>query len=292
MARYQGSGINSYPEYAQASTGGPSYPPFAVVNEAYNQQTPNTALQLGDQIVDKFGNIYLYVRALEALAAGQVVRYSKPGDSTAAHPAAGTVAAATTVALIKTTITTVADEAGLGSFLASPGKTDGTGTPFLRRIKKQVAVGATSQFYISLPQIFFGIGGNDGDVLAAIPQTGDAVAIIKPYTVVVNGTTVAYGEEGPVGVALGTVTAGSSTLVMSQGIAQVQAGGSGGSYFAVVLGSYVFCAAAGIVTGPNGTETAELAFQQIPSAVGVALMAYAGASAMLLPVRVQCLKNA
>lgn len=292
MARFQSEAVGAYPEYAQASSGGPTFPVFSAVNITSGTTNPAAPLQLGDQIVDKFGNIYLSVRALQALAIGQVVRYSKPGDATNAHPAAGTISASTTTRRIFTNLLTVADESTLGSFLGSPAKADGTGTPFIKRIKDQVAIGPDTTFDVSKLQIFHGIGKYDGDELSGTPQTNDPVAIIKPYTVVVNGTSTAYGEECPVGIALGTVSAGAQTIIQSQGICQVLAGGSGGSFFAVVSGSTVFPAASGVVTGPNGTETAELAFQQLPAAVGTALMASAATTAGLLPVYVRLAQNA
>lgn len=289
MARFSGEGVNRYPEYAQSSGGGATFPVFGTINESAGQTVPNNRLQFGDCIFDKFGNVYLYVRAAIALAVGQVVRYSIAGDSSSDHPAAGTISASTTTKRIFTNITTTLDEAALGSFLASPGTSGGTGTPFFKQIKDQVAVGANTTFDLSLKQIFHGIGQYDGDVLSGIPATSDAVAVIRPYNVVVGGAA-AVLESSPVGVALGTVSQGGGTLIQCQGYAQVLGVGNKASTDAIAAGGPLYMNTGGTVTASLATETAASDLIEIPALVGRALMAWDSTS-HLIPAYIQCFRN-
>jgi len=288
MARFA-FGSGSYPEYAQASAGGATFPPFAAINEAYAQQSPNQRLQFGDQIIDKFGNVYTYVRAAIALAQGQVVRYSIAGDSNSDHPSAGTISANTTAAVIVTNITTTLDEAALGSFLASQGTLGGTGVRFFKQIKAQDDVGTNTQFTISKLQIFHGVGKYDGDALSAVPTTSDPVTVIRPYNVVVGGAASAT-EASPVGVAQGTVSQAGGTLILSQGFGQVLGVGNVASTDAIVAGGPLYMGAAGTVTASLATETAASDLIEIPSLVGRSMIAHNNTSA-LIPAYIQCGRN-
>lgn len=280
MARFVSHGVNAYPEYAQASAGGASFPVFAAINEPFGQTSPNARLQFGDQICDKFGNIYVYVRAVASLAVGQVVRsaYANEGDI----PAAGTIAASTTTRRIFTTITTTLDEAGLGSFLASPGTSGGAGTAFFKPIKKQVAVGSNTTFDLSRLQIYFGVGKYDGDELSGTPATSDAVCLVRPYNVNVQGAvSSASSESSPVGVALGTVTAAGGTLIQTQGYCQVL---GVGSTDAIVSGGPVVPAASGTVKGAINTATVAGVAEALSGVVGRSQIAWASTS-HLIPVK-------
>lgn len=273
MARLQSQFIGSYPAYAQESTGAASLPVFAAINEAYGQTNPNQRAQFGDVLVDKHGNLFMYVRASGALTIGQVVRLAVAGLGDV--PAAGTISASTTTRRIFTNITTTLDEPGLGSLLASPGTVAGVGVNFLKIIKDQVAVGANTTFDISKKQIHFGIGKYDGDELAAIPTTGDPVAIVRPYNVVVNGASAAGMQ--PVGVALGTVTAAGGTLIQIAGIASVMCNGTTD----ITAGGLVVPGALGVGVAPTATPTAYEVAQQ----VGTALIAHTGTDDKLIPVQ-------
>lgn len=257
--RVQSHQIGSFPEYSGQSTGGVTYPPFSnVINDAPNQVVPNSPAQLGDVLVDKFGANYVYVRAVAALAAGQVVKY--------ALNLTGTVTAAgSTTGLVNSNITTTVREDAVGSFLTCPGTTS-----FTRLIKGQAAVGANTAFTVAKTDIFFGVGKIDGDALAAIPTNGDVLHVIRYFSVDVAG----IGDTA-VGVALGTVTAGNRTLVQVNGLAQVLAVGSTD---ALTDNGIVVTAAAGVVKGTLGTATAASAILEAKSIVGIAKMAYAGAS--------------
>lgn len=274
MSRWNSVGVSSYPQYAQASTGGPTFPAYPAINEPANQTMPNARLQFGDQLIDKFGNTFLYVRATVALAVGQVVRQAFTGDGDV--PAAGTVSASTTTRRIFTNITTTLDESALGSFLGSGGTTAGAGQPFFKQIKNQVAVGANTTFDISQLQLFQGIGKYDGDTLAAIPTTGDDVALIRPYNVAVHGAASATTKEnGPVGVAMGTVSIAGGTLIQTAGNGSVLGVGSG---TAIAIGGPLTPGAAGVVIGGSAIIDAQ---------VGRSYMVWAGATAALIPANIR-----
>lgn len=273
MARLQSELIGAYPAYAQESSGGPSFPVFAAINEPAGQTSPNQRAQFGDVLVDKHGNLFMYVRASGALAVGQVVRQAVAGLGDV--PAAGLVAASTTTRRIFTDITTTLDEVGLGSFLSSPGTIAGAGVAFTKRIKDQVAVGANTTFDISLKQIHFGIGKYDGDELSATPVTGDPATIVRPYNVVVNIASAAGAQ--PVGIALGTVTAAGGTLIQIAGMALVLCDGTTD----ITAGGLIVPGATGLGVAPTATPTAYEVAQQ----VGTSLVAHTGTDDKLIPVQ-------
>lgn len=254
---------SSYPDYAAASIGGVSFPTFALQNLAAYAQTPNENSQLGDVVIDKYGCRFQFVRCVAALTVGQVVK--------GATNLTGTVTAAgSTTGLVNSNITTTIDESAVGSFLSSPGT-----TAFTRVIKKQVAIGTNTGFYVSLSDPFIGIGQKDGDVLAAIPTDTDVLHVVRPFAVDVAGV-----AATPVGVAMGTVTSGNRTLVQIEGLALVSAIGSTD---AITDNGIVVTAAAGQVKGTLGTATAASAIAEAKSIVGIGKMAYSGAS-VLVPV--------
>lgn len=265
---------DDFPEFSGTSIGGPVYPPFStVVNDAPFQAVPNSPDSLGDVVVDKFGGVYVYVRCVAGLAQGQVVKY--------AAGTAGTISAATTVAQINTNITTTLREDSVGSFLASTGTAAGAGVNFVKLIKKQLVagvpgVGANSQFVISLTDIFFGVGKNDGDALAAIPTTADPCILLRPFAVDVAGVAAI-----PVGVALGTVTSGNRTLVQVAGLAQVLAIGVTDP---VTDGGVVTTAASGNVKGLLTVPTAASDSTEIPAIVGIARQPYVSTAPKLITV--------
>lgn len=263
MARYYDTQVGAYPDTSNEAQGGTAYPVFPVINEAAFQVNPNSTEQLGDMVCDKYGNVFLYVRAVAALAAGQVV--------TQAANLTGTVSASTTVNSIFSNITTTINESSVGSFLSSPGTVAGAGVPFLKVIKGQVAIGANTTFVISKKSIFIGIGKQDGDSLSAIPTTGDPLAVVRCYAVDVAGV-----AATPYGVALGTVSSGNRTLVQVGGLALVQANGATD---ALTDGGIAVTAASGVVKGTLGTATAASAIAEAKSIVGIAKQAYAGSTA-------------
>lgn len=256
MAKIHTPLVGAYPEYNQESTGGTAYPTFPTVNDPPFQSNPVHNAELGDFLIDKYGNQFVYVRSVAALAQGQVCTY--------AANLVGTVSAGTTTAVINTNVTTTINEASVGSFLADGGA---SGIVFLKLIKAQTAIGANTQFTISKLSIFLGTGKQDGDVLGSTPTTGDAAHVIRLF-----GVDVAGAVGVPVGVALGTVTSGNRTIIQVAGLAQVL---SVGSTDALVDNRIVVTAAAGVV---KSRLTAGSTADDATSVVGVAKMAYAGAS--------------
>lgn len=252
--RIQGQFEGSYPAYAQSSVGGPTFPVFPTIADTAGQTNPNARQQFGDALVDKFGNVYVYVRFSGAAVVGDVLRQavSNIGDV----PAAGTISASTTTRQIFSSITTTIDEHAIGSFLAS----DGT-TTFVKRIKGMVAIGANTTFILSRVQVFHGIGKYDGDELATTPTTGEPVTIIRPYNVLVCGAAAAVNI--PVGVALCTVAAASASLMQVSGI------GTCKNTTGIVAGGLAIAGAAGVVVPPTGTPTA----YEIAGMVGIAKQA-------------------
>ncbi len=256
---------SSYPDYAAASIGGPSFPAITVVNQAPAQQIPTENAQLGDILVDKFGGRFQFVRAIAALAAGQIV---KP----AANLTGTVTASGSTTGLVNSNITTTVDEANVGSFLTSPGT-----TVFTIPIKKQAAVGANTGFYVSVTQQFFGTGSAlDGDVLSAIPTNGDVLHVVRPFAVDVAGA-----GDPPMGVALGTVTSGYRTLVQIEGIALISCDAVA-SHDVLADQSGVYTGAAGIGQGRLTTLTVTSVSNEAKSFVGYAKGA--AASAKVIPV--------
>ena len=270
--RIQASFESAYPHYAQASTGGPSYPAYAVVNEAVGQVQPNQRQQFGDSLVDKFGNVFCYVRSPGTMVEGDLLKRAVAGNTN--FPAAGTISANTTTRQVFTNITTAIDESTIGSFLCGNGGT----TPFFKRIKGQVAIGANTTFILSKIQVFFGIGKYDGDELSATPTTSDPVSIVRPYNVNVCGA--AGAGNVPVGVSLGTVSAGSGTLIQVAGIAYVKADGT----TAITAGGLVTSGASGNVVAPTATPTA----YEVACLAGTSLVALASGTAKI-PVALNCL---
>jgi hypothetical protein len=253
-----------YPFFSQASTNGLTYPVFSAINDAPAQLVPSAPGQLGDVVIDKFGNLYVYVRAGAALAVGQVCKNLAPTTGTVSATGSG----GDNLAVINTNITTTVDESQVVAFLSNNSVTN----PGIRLIKGHLGnvVGANTQFVISKKQPFFGIGAFDGDKLTVAWVNTDPIAIVRPYTVDVCGV----APDQPVGVALGTVTSGNRTLIQVSGVARANAVGSTD---ALVAGSLVIPIASGSVKGPL---TAGITAAEVAAAVGIARQAYAGAVAL------------
>jgi hypothetical protein len=266
MARYYDTQAGEFPETSNEAQGGTAYPVYPVINEPAFQTNPNSTEQLGDMTCDKYGNVFLYVRCVAGLTVGQIVKM--------AGVLAGTVSASTTVNNIFTNVTTTINESSVGSFLASTGTAGGGGVNFLKLIKGQVAIGVNTTFIISKKSVFIGINKQDGDTLAAIPTTGDPLAVVRPYAVDVAGA-----AESPAGIALGTVTSGNRTLVQVGGLAFVSCVGNTD---ALVDNKLVTTAAAGNGKGPLA---AGLAIIEVPAAIGIAREAYVSATAKLCAVQ-------
>ena len=259
-----------FPEYAQESTGGPRFPVYPVIdqspsaNAAGNTGTGYGPLRLGQNMVDRYGHEYLYVRAQAALTIGQVV-------TLAADPAEGAVQAPDTVAdnihVVKTNITGILANDEVGNFIHF-GNTTGSIGDLKLVLANTATVGGFTYFTISIKNLFTG-RGNQYDAnapAAAYAAAGSEVSLIRPYQVGVCGLN---GTAG--GVAMGTVTSGNNTLIQYAGLALC----SGKAADAFTDATRVYAVAAGQVSITAGDEEA---------LVGISKSAYAGANSVTVPV--------
>jgi hypothetical protein len=203
------------------------------------------------------GNSFMYVKAATgvSLVAGQLVSFPTPTASTV-------TAAGSTVNTIVWAAGGLTANAEVGNILYIANTTaSGGGFTFRKIISNTtttITFGAVDPNVASKP--------NDQNALEAVPTNGDVAVIIRPYQVIVNTATTV-----PVGVALGTVTAGYYTIVQTKGLALVLGVGSG---TALEVNDPAVPTAGGAVIGSNGTLTA-YAGPNIISQV-----AYAGASTL------------
>lgn len=177
---------------------------------------------LGDGAQASGGNAFMFVKATVGLTLGQLVAAALPTTGTATVPGAGTAASPlTTTASITTNINnaatgTVNGEVDNWIFVQATGAT----LPQLRRIKAS-SVSTTSFYKVALPDTMRPNSPTDQDVFDTLATNADALCIIRPYNVIVcTATTV------PLGVALGTVTAGNYTIVQVAGLATVSVVGN------------------------------------------------------------------
>jgi hypothetical protein len=202
------------------------------------------------------GNSFMYVKAAAGVsfAAGQFVSFATPAASTV-------TAAGSTVSTIVWAAGGLTVNAEVGNFIYIANTAAGGGGFTLRKIIANTAttitVSATDPSVASKPA--------DRNVLEAVPTNGDVAIIIRPYQVIVNTATTV-----PVGVALGTVTAGYYTIVQTKGLALGLGVGTG---TALAVGVPATPAAAGVVIGTAAASTYS-GTTIIPQA------AYAGASAL------------
>lgn len=263
MPLFGGFSIASYPEVSQASTGGPSFPEYANVNESPTQTLPNSPLRLGQYLGDKFGNIFQMVRARTALAVGKVVKL-------AANVAGTAITADATgdgLHVIKTDLAGLTKNSEVGNLFLIAGQ--------IPRVIKANTATAAGVAYITVSDKNFGLGISqyDGDAYASVIANATVVHVARLYSV---------GEAGvgdtPFGVALGTVTDGNVTLVQVAGVGSVS---SVGTTDALTQGGIVVTAATGDVKGTLAVATAASAIAEAKSIVGVARFPHAGAAALV-----------
>jgi len=225
MALYCPKAINFTPGvWAQGGSGvvGNFFPwygsPFIDITAAnYASLSASVGLTLGDYWWNNGtmqgceGNAFMFVKANAALTLGQIVQIDAPTAGT--YTAAGSTASKTV-----TNITTTATNVEVDNWLNCIAT--GQSVPQMRRIKANTS-GANAVFTISLPDYLRPSLPNDQDVWTTTPTNGDPLQVIRPWNVVV-GTTAGI----PVGVALGSVTSGSYTIVQVAGICNVIANGT------------------------------------------------------------------
>lgn len=185
---------------------------------------------------DGGGNSFQFVRARAALSRGQLVALNASITGTV-------TAAGSTVAVVNIAFTgTVTANSLVDRFIyfVDLGAT--------RRIKANTAGTNSCAVSVALTDPTIASRPNDPDVLASVPSNGSALSIVEPYSV-----RVCTDVLNPVGVALGTVTSGNSTIIQIGGLAEVLTVGSG---VATVYGVPASPGAAGVITGFAGTATA------------------------------------
>ena len=214
---------------------------------------------LGGKQAASGANAFMFVKAPAGLTVGQLVAAATPTTGTITVPGSPV----TTTAAVTTNINNSA--AGVNGEVDNwfYGNITGATLPQLRRIKANTAA-ATGNFTLAQTDFMRPNNPTDQDVLDTAPTNADPCCIIRPwYTQVCTASLV------PIGVALGTVTAGNFTIVQVAGLAAVSAVGSG---VALVVGVPAVPGAAGVITGFAGTATA---------LVGTAASQFSGAGLIL-----------
>jgi hypothetical protein len=223
---------------------------------------------LGGQAPAMGGNAFVFAKATVGLTLGQLVSVALPTTGTATVPGAGTAASPlTTTASITTNINNAATVAVNGDvdnwiFVNATGAT----LPQLRRIKYNSS-SATSFYKVSLPDYLRPTSPSDADVFDTVATNADPLCIIRPWNLIVNTATTV-----PVGVALGTVTAGNYTVIQVAGLASVLGVGTG---TALVVNVPAVGAAAGVMIGTAAANLyvgASLILPQLASVAASALM--------------------
>ena len=185
------------------------------------------------------GNSFMFVKctsAAEPLALGQLV--------TPATPTAGTITVpgvpVTSTAVVTTNIdnSTAGTNGEVDNWLF--GNITAATLPQLRRIKANTSA-VTGNFTVSQMDWMRPNSPFDKDVLDTTPTNADPVTVIRPWNVILNTDTTV-----PIGVALGTVTAGNYTIIQVGGLAMISAIGTG---TALVVNQPAVPAAGGQIAG-------------------------------------------
>jgi hypothetical protein len=210
------------------------------------------------------GNSFMVVKAAAGLTIGQVVALQTPATDTV-------TAAGSTTSVINLTTGALTVNAEVGNYVFFANLASST-VIAARRIKANAAASLTVAITSSL------IGNNqpDADVLPSVPANGSAVSIIRPWTVVVGTASLV-----PVGVALGTVTSGSFTIIQVGGLAMVEGSNSLAN---LVAGTPAAVTAAGIISGMIAQVTATPLVDLYGQGLNITpLASYASAGPVLIP---------
>jgi hypothetical protein len=197
---------------------------------------------LGGKAPASGGNAFAFAKATVGLTVGQIVSLALPTTGTATVPGAGTAASPlTTTASVTTNINnaaTVPVNGDVDNYIYV--NATGAALGQLRRIKYNSS--STTSFYIVALQDFMRPNSpTDADVFDTLATNADPLCIIRPWNLIVNTATTM-----PVGVALGTVTAGNFTVIQVAGLAIVSSTGTG---TATAPNQPASGGAAGVVTG-------------------------------------------
>jgi hypothetical protein len=183
------------------------------------------------------GNSFMFVKVVgDTVALGTLVTPALPTTGTITVPGVPV----TSTAAVTTNISnaTAGTNGEVDNWLF--GNITGAALPQLRRIKANTSA-VTGNFTVAQMDWMRPNSPNDADVLDTTPTNADPACVIRPYNVIVcTATTV------PVGVALGTVTAGNYTIIQVGGLAMVSAIGD---VTALVVNQPAVPAAAGQIAG-------------------------------------------
>lgn len=181
------------------------------------------------------GNAFMFVKATAALTLGQLVAAALPTATTAHNPGGES-----TTSVVTTHYNTAA--------LAANAEVDnwvfvnatGAALPQLRRIKAS-NVAVLGAMTVALRDYLRPNSPLDADIFDTVATDNDPACIIRPHNVIVNTATTT-----PLGVALGTVTINSYTIVQVAGLACVS---SVGNVTALAPNVPAVGAAAGVISG-------------------------------------------
>lgn len=230
------------------------------------------------------GNTFQFVRAVEALALGDVVTAAWPAGTVGANAIFGDqdVITATVPGVPVTTTAAVTTDYNNVGIVAANGDIDnwifvhatGATLPQLRRIKAHT-VSATANYTVALRDFMRPSSPTDTDVFDTIATNTNPVVIIRPYNVMLNGLAGAATGTTPMGIALGTVTAGNYTIIQLAGLASVNAIGDGTALAANVQ-AVPSDANRGVIIGSGGTANLWAGSSQIIPQQAYAAAAPAG----------------
>lgn len=270
--------MHHYPAHVSTNklSGGTSYPWYPTTK--LNTSTPQAALgamwELQSDDLIGGGNAFMVVRAGENLAQGDVVGYELPAASTV-------TASGSDTQTIVTGGGSLTVNAEVGNWLHIRNTTSSGGGPVLRKILSNTATTIT----ISGKDPNSPSGAADVDKLTLAATNGDMTNIIRPWRVKKITATGGAGPWTPVGVVLGTVTAGNYTIIQVAGMGFANVLGQ--TTAAAAIGRLLICSAtAGTLTGANATATLING-----GAIFMALAVVDSATAILTPVQFNCLAN-
>ncbi len=195
---------------------------FAAVGAAIGASLGDT-WYLGGKSPQLGGNAFQFVRAATGLTLGQLVAVADPPGTPLGDQAV--IVATVPGSSLQAVLTTYANAA----FVGVNGDVDnwiyvdatGAATPQLRRIKANTSDPAAATYTVSVRDEMRPNQPFDQDQFDLALTNLDPIVIIRPWSVAVTGA-----ASMPVGVALGTVTAGNYTIIQICGLASVSSDGT------------------------------------------------------------------
>jgi len=239
------------------------------------------------------GNTFMFVCSKTALTLGQVVATRTPtfevddngGAAATVVTGAGTaVSPTTTTAVVTTNIdntsfpvpATVNSEIDNWLWVNSVAG-NAAAVPQLRRIKAN-SLSASSFYTVAQADYMRPNSHVDADVFDYTPLNTELCSIIRPYHV-----QAATDTDTPIGIALGTVTAGQYTIIQIGGLANVLVDGDGLNE-ALVVNQPAWTTTAGAIRGGNGVAA-------LLTAAGCILPQFASANDIAVGELIPCYIN-